>query len=263
MSEESDDEVGFLPAILGELDDLGDEESLEETRPIDPEVSRIERSVLLRQVPENVSPRFSAIATKATMILNGEYLQLISMAAPAPLNVTELILHCQSDNAIDRIAEGLWAYIQQGEEGIEERVLECMLLGFAYLELFCQLNYTGPELSDTVLSPLTADAESSSKILENSLAALECDGNYCFRMCSLPQSLLIARTLLSTLAQPETASWKQGVYLSPEGDVLRPAARFRVHPQALSVLKAIKCPTWLNARAAVIHARYLVMLDPL
>lgn len=254
MGEESDDEAGFLPVVLGDMDD-GEEEGPAETQPVDPEVARIERSVLLRQTPLPASPRFLGVASMASMILDGEYLRLINTAAPAPLHVDELISLCEHDEVIDRIKESVWTYLQAGAEGVEERVLECMLLGFAYLELFCQANYTGPEISDAALSPIVRDAAVASRIFENSLAALECDGNYCFRMCSIPQSLLISRILLSTLAQPEYASWKQGVCLGPEGDILRPPARHRPARQALAVLKSMRCPTWLNARATVIHAR--------
>ena len=257
MSEGSDEEVGFLPVIMGHLDEHGDEEGEAEVRPIDPDVASIERSVILRQVPPDVSSRFAGVANTAKMILQGEYLQLLYSHAPTPMRVAELIPLCQADDVIDRITQRVWGYVQQGEEGVEERVLECMFLGFAYLELFCQLNYTGPELSDAVLAPLIGDAVSAPLIFEKSLAALECDGNYCFRICSIPQSLLVARVILSSLALPEEASWKQGVYLSLEGDILRPKSRFRVHRQTLAVLKYIRCPTWLNARAAVMHVRYV------
>lgn len=255
MSGDSDEEAGFLPSIIGEVEDeAGEEETLESMPSLSPEVTRLERGILLRRHVSGFSQRYSAVSDKVEMVLNGEYLRLIGPAAPASLHVSILISSILDEDCIGLIAQKVVEYIEISEEHMEERILETMLVGFAYLELYCQLNYTGPELSDATLSPLFGSGPTK-KIFENALTALECDGNYCFRLCCIPQSLLISRIILSTLALPEDAAWNHGVYLGAEGDILRYKSKLRFSRRALAILKTLRCPTWLNARAAVVHTR--------
>jgi hypothetical protein len=49
----------------------------------------------------------------------------------------------------------IYIYLYIGvDENSEYNSLKCLITGVAYLEVYCQVNYTGPELSNSAIEPL-------------------------------------------------------------------------------------------------------------
>jgi hypothetical protein len=91
---------------------------------------------------------------------------------------------------------------------------------------------------------------------------LECDGTYAFRSIEIPQTLLIARVILSTLANPQEASWQEGIALDPTGGITKKvfvAKKTAPHAEeTLAVERAVLHSVhWWSGRAAVVHLRLL------
>ena len=135
-------------------------------------------------------------------------------------------------------------------------------LGVAYFELFIQMNFTGPELPTGDVNMLT-DSGELDKI---GLALLECDGEFSFPHVQLPICLVIARTLLSIVANPAIEPWHKGVSLDGQG---RPVRMRYVHrgggqggqgdaeslKSCCLVCSSVASRGLWSARAAVIQAR--------
>jgi hypothetical protein len=99
------------------------------------------------------------------------------------------------------------------------RCLQIMAVGTLLLELYCQANYTGPEILPQDISLIfgTDDENKQNETIKYAIAALECDGDYPFHICSMPQLLYVSRCLLSILANSEESFWQSGVYLDSDG----------------------------------------------
>lgn len=140
------------------------------------------------------------------------------------------------------------------------RCLKFAVLGSLLMEMYCQANYTGPEFSPkdlTLISGLSDDDEvGHSKLFENALTQLECDGDYPFPICYLPNVLLVSRCILSLLAAPECEYWSKGVTIDIRGDVHR-AVCTTTPATVVSACGLLRSRHWRSARAAVVHLRLL------
>ena len=156
----------------------------------------------------------------AIQILEGDFIPLITSPC-APLSFSSLFGICtvflRPEDVLGNIRSAVFSYIR-GEESKSKEIrihewkcLQILLLGYAYFMLFCQVNYTGPELSMNAKTILSTASGSSS--LENArvLQILECDGNYAFPICELPFFLAIARCLTLTVSYPSRAGWQAGI----------------------------------------------------
>jgi hypothetical protein len=84
--------------------------------------------------------------------------------------------------------------------------------------------------------------------VENCIQELECDGNYAFRIVEVPQTLLIARSILLTLCDPLNAGWKAGIQLDDQGNIsLKKLAEGP--SEAISSLVALSVHTFLPSVA--------------
>ena len=132
------------------------------------------------------------------------------------------------------------------------------LVGIAALQLFLQLNYTGPTIADDLLKDInphfcfSANSEPSTEHLHNFknsiLSELSVDGEWPCQVCKGPYFLLIARTVLATLAHPDSPDWTNSAS-SDSIDELQTPSAFK---QNVSQLCGVH---WWCARAAVAHHR--------
>lgn len=98
------------------------------------------------------------------------------------------------------------------------RCLKLVVIGTLLLELYCQANYTGPELIPEEVSILFGSNEAKEAAsFKCAIDSLECDGDYPFPNCTMPQLLYVSRCLLSIIAEPDECFWQDGVYLDSEG----------------------------------------------
>lgn len=208
------------------------------------------------------------------LLLNGKYLEII-LNENNILNYKKL-LTCLEKNNNENIIEVIYQLIQlkintityynsndnESDNQIEVIPLEwlayeCLIIGYAYFELFCQSNYTGPELSSSQLLELLPTDEINLIISKNSIQNLECDGIYPFRICQIPHTLLIGRIILQYLSDPAKLSWQHGIQLDSNGTIL-PKLSDNLD---LNIVKSTKnfglIKNWLSLRACIIHARLL------
>jgi hypothetical protein len=261
---DSDEELGFLPTLAGVLlGDESDDDGAQAITAVDPQLEKMQVDFLLRTKGVVYSKYNKLAEDTCVKILEGDYVAVLA-SIPDRFAVEDLLGCCGQESPIEAIIKLVCEYLECG--AVEEtpvRVLQCLWLGFAYLELFCQANYTGPELTRTQLACVSGRTdEESERLVKDSMRALECDGNYCFPICQIPQCLLISRSILSFLANPAKASWSQGVRLDTEGTVLFYNSSVTLRRDVLLRLESISSRHWLNARAAVIHSR-CVMPMPL
>jgi hypothetical protein len=184
-------------------------------------------------------------------IAEGQYLHAIGLYDSSDISSTRLLKCCNDENAFMTVRDKLLKFLGD-EKSVRWLKFELMLLAIAYLELYCQVNYTGPELPPAELTTFTTIAH------DNSIKELECDGSYAFRSIEVPQALLLARVILSTLMDPSDAGWRDGIVLDAQGAV----ARKKIHVPG----KGSDTPTeevylhsidWWAARAVVVHLRLL------
>ena len=167
-------------------------------------------------------------------VLRGQHYDVV-VTRVGPLSLSSLLTHCCAEvGAADAIRAALLQYIAEGCDEAERecRTLLSLVVGVAYLELYCQANYTGPELTNASVASLTAVpvlalsgivdvTDRAAKLHQLAIQHLESDGDYAFAICEIPHTLLIARSLLSTLADPLHALWGHGIELTSTGDILR------------------------------------------
>jgi hypothetical protein len=263
--DDSDDEDLFLPhiPICGDIEEedlncngAGNPLSSELAAVLDQELQIIELSLLRRDTSQitKTHEKYQPLSNLVQDFLQGKYLSIVSSS---PLSLVNFINICKRPDAIESITVLIQDYLEADVEKCSSRVFECLVLGFTYLELYCQMNYTGPELSDIDVQILTGDNDEALQLFDNALNLLECDGNYGFRISIMPYCLLIARVVLGYLADPSSASWKKGIYLDAEGNILTYPGQYPLKRRVQSVLIGFKSRHWLSARAVVIHTRLL------
>lgn len=197
--------------------------------------------------------------TITRQLLEGKYLEMIHNNKY--IKYEELYEICKTSQTpyedICRVVSGV---INNSTSAVQAEMncYQCFLLGYAYFELYCQCNYTGPELSPVEISHLTPDENTFNTVTKNVLRNLECDGVYPFRLCQLPHALFIARSIMLYLADPSRASWQHGIHLDSSGKILPKLSQNELD---LKTVRATKCldilKNWLSFRLCVIHARLL------
>lgn len=260
---DSEDEqfLPYIPDDIETVDDIGMQLPPAIALPLD--WTRIEECLLLRDA--TTAQTMLACAADEESIaalqgvqafLRGEY---VSVAHNSGVPMHSVLAVCTSAHDSSAITAVLDAYLAQSSGASTRlKVFQSILVAYSCLELFCQANYTGPELSDAALAPmLPASTEDATTLFNNSLRLLECDGSYCYRICAVPHCLLVARAVLAHLAAPLTASWQSGVLLSEDGAVVRNTMRLSIPDTAAAVVQGFSCQHWLSARATVIHTRLL------
>jgi hypothetical protein len=274
LADDSDDESDFMfPAGLNltniiEINDVTNQN--QKTHPLSQIMScLLTRDLItlknLKEQQAQVTPpdHEKDAAFKVTeFLLQGKYLEII--LHNSFLSYQKLFQICSSSKQpVEDISQLLSTVIQTAFltslRSAEFTSFHCLVIGYAYYELFCQCNYTGPELSTQELSQLLpASDEISSIISTNVHKTLECDGIYPFRLSQLPHTLFISRILLRYLADPSRASWQQGIQLDMTGNIFSKLSSQELDlktirsTQFLGILK-----NWFSFRVCLCHTRLL------
>ena len=226
-----------------------------------------------------------AVLQMAVDILQGKHLEVVQRESGS-FSLANFLTICKSDMCVaSQIRDIINAHTSaaQGQRAMECRLRHILLLGVAWLDLYCQENYTGPELNPVDVAALygygygteiapngsrrqaaTLKDEEEADIVQfkaRCVQHLEVDGAYVFSMCQLPHALLLARSLLAPLADPQRAPWKAGVQLAADGSLLK---RTVLRPWSDTLTQAcnhLRCSVWLSARACMIHARALLRVS--
>jgi hypothetical protein len=191
----------------------------------------------------------------AVSLCNGSYLSLVQNVGSSELSVSALLSAVAGNSTYTTINKAIVSYVTADVENEVrfQRYFECLVVGIAYLELFCQVNYTGPELPPNKLELFCSDT-----IAAKCVEQLECDGTYAFRSVELPQSLLFARAILSSLSDPSAACWSSGIELDESGNISRVAlTESQVTDRLTEERSLMQSVSWWNVRTAVVHARLL------
>lgn len=192
-------------------------------------------------------------------IIDGKHIEFIKNHE---LDFNRLCKICvEGENLQPSILEVLISYVET-QEAVPK--IECawqlLVYGVALLELFCQANITGPELSGKDREILNADNDNS--LHRKLIHELECDGLYPFNSIDMPQLLILARIIISFVAAPMKCSWKCGISFSREGIISLPTVevshpRFGFLCDFADITSNLSSANWWNARATLIHARLL------
>jgi tetratricopeptide (TPR) repeat protein len=185
-------------------------------------------------------------------LLHGEYLDVVASPRDhSNITIEALMEACGGTAPVDTISNVVISYVSGGpsDSERERRATVCLTMGVAFLSLYIQTNFTGPELPGHVLAPLqVANADAFHKHV---LANLECDGEYTYadKHIVLPHCLLLARVILRTLAFPHQPNWVS----------LNGARRLDENSVMLmkSATSQLRCVHWSCARAAIFHLRAL------
>lgn len=201
-----------------------------------------------------------AVLDNAMLLFAGKHLEIINDSSLKDLSVLNLrnLLMSSNNDPLDSIQELILDMIISQESESEEvlTALQLLILGITYLEIFLQMNYSGPELSQSALekSYLLND-DNSNKVF---VSHLECDGNYAFPMVQVPQCLVISRIILSTLANPTILLWKFGINLDINGIVSRKNSENSLCEIIQNIVsRNFVSITWHSARCSMIHVRAL------
>ena len=182
-------------------------------------------------------------------------------------------------------------------EVIQERVIElgtisvynCIILelvAVAALQLFLQMNYTGPTLDDDTLKGInpnpifyeilkasppqdnnqnadekedpgnTETSIDDSKKLHNAiLSELAVDGEWPCQVCQYPYFLLVARTILITLSQPDRPDWTDSLAAMDDKVSERTASSLQIPVAFMDNVSQLCGVHWWNSRSCVAHHR--------
>ena len=258
MSDSSDDEESGVFSFLksGATIQVEDDSS----------VIRLVDYLLLTRDGDNMQRLLSIMPSEKAIqcmvdVLNGKHIKVLS---DGPFSIDKMLqlimLRSQQPAASDMLYQDIKGILMSElEEGTSlEREWKCLYMlaiGVAYLELYVQINYTGPELSGNDTEVVIPE-DNGKTIHENSINVLEVDGEYCFSICQAPQLLLISRLILSILADNTRPNWKHGIRLSPSGDIVTVGTCEEELVLSYGA-KNITSRHWHSARASMIHLRLL------
>ncbi|RYY80824.1 hypothetical protein EON63_16575 [archaeon] len=222
------------------------------------ELRLLNPTLVFTSIDDNKSEdRFFELTKLVEFIEHGEYLQTITFFENSSLCLSNLLHLVESENnPFYHIHDLIMDYLCEGdfEEGSE--LMFVLLLAVAYLHVYVQCNYTGPELTNTQHSQLALSEESHmSRVLNH----LEYDGSFPYKRIEVPHALLIARILLSYVTDPYRASWREHVQLDGQSRIVLPS-KSEEHRERLACLPLLHTPTsayWWGARALVLQMRAL------
>jgi len=200
---------------------------------------------------DNTGTSTARVSAICKAVIGGSYLHAMNLFSDTELSLPSLLEACtEAGDVFGKIRIAVLKYISDFNDNERNvRRFELLLLGIAYLELYCQVNYTGPELPPSQLSVFTASGKTEFCVRE-----LECDGSFAFRTIEIPQTLLFARIILSAIANQYDASWREGITVDADGIVSR---RKLSATETISSEQTLLSANWWSARAAVVHLRLL------
>lgn len=204
------------------------------------------------------------LTSLASNIVNGVFLDSIDLVENSPLSFSSLISDAYNSDFYTLIRNKLISYFNEDDSSdiILDKFYHIFYFGISLLELYTQVNYTGPELINTQRARIEKYINFDLK--KNIIQNLECDGSYTFPLIELPELLLLARCLLSFVSDFKKETWKEGIKLNSEGKVERifianlTNKELTIYNSLQSNNKnlIISSSLW-NARAIILHARSL------
>jgi hypothetical protein len=191
-------------------------------------------------------------------IIEGNHYNVIKSFDETELALKHLLELCLSnEDAVSLIQKSVVSHVMGSSDSSVDhqnlRLFECLVLGVSYFEIYCQANYTGPEMTNSFVEPFIGHEN----IHKNSIQQLECDGCYAFNIIFMPQTLLIARAILSLIADPSRMSWRNGIVLDVNGKILKSVSNDTARTGSFSNLIQLRSGVWWNARACLMHLRLL------
>jgi hypothetical protein len=191
---------------------------------------------------------------------NGDYVQILKG------ETAEWLLSSSNENPEEA---NIWNQIRKNLSGVDSisSLVEAEFFAIAALNLYLQLNYTGPLFEDPSAldgvnphpilatciksSPQATDAEMETSYHNAVLAELVVDGVWPCQIAKGPYLLLLARCILLTLSDPDRKCWTNEHENNAE-------VSSNFCKMASNLLAS---PIWC-ARAAVTHERLLLSREP-
>jgi hypothetical protein len=210
--------------------------------------------------------RKQALQTAQTLV-KGDFEQLLSSCAAFAEAAPHICSTLQDVAAL--ISSRVQSYIA-GEAAVEAqawRRAELNWLGAAALNLFLQSNYTGPELSSSVVDSVNEWLASRLGLASPTAAAnsfLSVDGELPYPRSTLPGALLFARVLLAVLAGADAALWtaaSDSTSTAPataDSAAAEPSKAVAATSSSQKQQQQLSTLLWWSGRACVAHGRLLL-----
>ena len=278
---DSDSDVAFASMNFAGVNFDVDSAGLSES---DVQALAVEQRVLFSDFDDDTSQDeriTEGIRKLCSLLSSGKYREVL-MSPVADSFFGSIDSTLETNRMVELIRDRVYSYAVSVSSCVQVE-----LLAVAALDLFLQLNYTGPSLDrgtsptdDSPKEPLAdihphacfasrlddaATEEETkgpppkrdNKFHNAVLSELAVDGEWPCQVCEAPYLLLLARSMLHTLANPQRNDWTDSA--GSGGNDASLEAVPAVFCEAAANLRAVHL--W-NARAAVAHTRLLQTRDP-
>ncbi|CAM9262869.1 unnamed protein product [Chrysoparadoxa australica] len=220
-------------------------------------------------VLESVAPP-AAAKEAAHMLATGRYWELVRSC-----RLFAFPFEPKQDLA-EQVRRGVEEWVMEEEDEMQGRwrAAEAMWVGAALLNLYLQANYTGPELEVEVSSACAefvgriARSQQEGEAVESTgssgagavaTSKLAVDGELCFPRSELPGCLLLARLLLSALAEPAGTSWVIPVQSKDDELAHQASSELMINKPFCARCESLSTAAWWSARAVGTHSRLLLL----
>ncbi|RHY33754.1 hypothetical protein DYB32_001421 [Aphanomyces invadans] len=288
MESDSDDDVFNMDAVVLTADEdndtLSENDILKEAElaVIDTNSARIEQ---MQRQPSSTSSQTTLAL--ALLLSRGQYADVLRHASVQSWwkslgNAVErhrpTIKHPCS-----RITQALEDMFLADPSNMLSMAYTVLYSGAALLNMFVQLNYTGPAMEDSALAdllPMLAVLldNSSTEVTKDtlnchSLVSLQVDGESPFSICEYPVFLEAARCLLHFVGLQSKVNWSHS---EAEDHITKPTTLTNylrrprtlhgmaqpLSPQVTSVLLGLSTGAWWTGRSLMTHQRLLITKEP-
>ncbi|EQC37302.1 hypothetical protein SDRG_05523 [Saprolegnia diclina VS20] len=288
MDSDSDDDFAVFGMDASAMANVVDDDSLTDAELLQKaEVAILETNAASIEplLAQATSERTRALLNMALLLTKGQYADVLRLQP-----VQDLFSQLQQSEARQQASAHACTYIAQALEVLFAASDDKLSLGYtvlfgaiALLDLFVQLNYTGPAIEDEkladlytlchVLLPANERHVTKRGLHTNAIVSLQVDGESPFSICEHPYFLELARCLLHYLGLQSFVNWSH-----PEAidriNKFTPMDQFTRQPRTsngfqrpisadvMVALRSMVSHHWWCGRALIAHQRLLITKSP-
>ncbi|KAH9193778.1 hypothetical protein AeNC1_004245 [Aphanomyces euteiches] len=285
MDSDSDDDV-FNMNLAGAVDDdaLNDGEILQqaELAVIETDFRRIEE---LQATTSDAATQ--TILSLAHLLSRGQYADVLRSPSVQTLwqKLRPLVTRhrASSNHPCSWISLALQDALLEDQSNLTTLSYTVLYAGAAFLNLFVQLNYTGPAMEDSALEDLlpllsvllSDDSQVANKanLHRHAIVSLQVDGETPFSICEYPIFLEMGRCLLHFVGLQSHINWSHS---EPVDNITKffPLSEYIRQPRVLNgiaqpistqitqVVRTLSTAAWWTGRALMTHQRLLITKEP-
>ncbi|RHY63483.1 hypothetical protein DYB38_001311 [Aphanomyces astaci] len=288
MDSDSDDDVFNMDAVVLTADE--DEDVLSEGDILkEAELAVIDSNyVRIEQLQtQTANARSHATLDLALLLSRGEYADVVRHESVQSLwkSLGDAIqrLGLTTKHPCTCITQALEEVFVADPSNMQPLSYTVLFAGAAFLNLFVQLNYTGPAMEDAALADLlpmlhvllddSAVEATKGTLHSHALVSLQVDGESPFSICEYPVFLETARCLLHFVGLQSKVNWTHSesddhiTKPTPLANFLRRPRTVHgmarpLNPQVTAALLALSTGAWWTGRSLMTHQRLLITKEP-